>query len=536
MHAISYIVDGSAVNNKLPQSSEIYGKSQKNGNENPSVSTNATTMKSSSSTKSTSSLTREKGSYSIPTWSIFLNKLRKMFAYQYFEKPPANPHSYRITPRVMLHSCTTKNEHYDYIEEILTEARGKYSLHGLQACGFTYKFIPCENHANESTLCPHETSRSHCSCDNRLVHIDTNEVITKKNLKRFVADGEMYEEIVRLCQEYAQECMREEGSLHWVSVCEDVQKGNPIRILVDREYPVHGNDCDDLLNHSIHDNIQERVQNEQHQHKDKTCTSIRSGNNEEVETLLITTGKGKVRAGIFSRQHLLISGVESSTALPIIRDAKRRKMRVAILDPNARGDRSGMSTYEQSMRVLFGSTNANEGVNENSNGNDNTDYQSRIGTGPVCILAHSASGSQLTRYLQTEGQHMLPRIKSIAFTDSNHSIQWLKNHSQIASFFQSPSTLYIRSSNVDRDHDWERHQCGDQCETSEHWKHRFGTTCTIWAGTTDHSLTNFTSQEQIWEHFDKCLDNEGTPSLKNDTEEEFSEPEAGTDSSDCDGD
>jgi hypothetical protein len=488
MHALTYIVNG-CDGNDLPsqgeegspdeeclQEREDQTSSYSNAKENQASSNGTTTI---SSLKRSESLM--KASSPSASWSKILKSLKKFFAYQYFEKPN-DPHKYRITPRVMLHGCTTKDEHYEYIEKILKIARGKFSLEGLQASGFTYKFIPCDEHASDTDLCPRETSRPHCTCDKRLVHISTNTIITKNNLKRFVADGEMYEAIVRLCQEHAQELMREEGSLHWVSVCEDVQKGNPIRILVDRGYPIHGKDCHGLENDSIHDDIE--LQREQE--------IITNDGADEVETLLITTGKGKVRAGIFSRQHLLVSGIESSTALPMVRDAKQRNMSVAIFDPNARGDRHGMASYEQSMQFLLGS--AQNSLHTNS----------KIGTGPIYILAHSASGSQLTRYLQTDGQHILPRLRSIAFTDSNHSIQWLKNHSQISSFFQSPSTIYIRSSNEDRDDGWEKHKCGDECETDEHWKHRFGKTCTIWAGTTDHSLTNFTSQDQIWAHFDRC--------------------------------
>jgi hypothetical protein len=168
-------------------------------------------------------------------------------------------------------------------------------------------------------------------------------------------------------------------------------------------------------------------------------------------------------------------------------------MRVAILDPNARGERNGMSTFEESMRTLFG-------TEDEASDNDNPHH------GPLYILSHSASGSQLARYLQTEGQHLLQHIKSIAFTDSTHSIQWLKDHHEIASFFQGPASLYIRSSNEYRDSDWQNHRPGDIAVTDQHWQHRFGQIQTVWAGTTDHSLTNWYSHSCIWDHFDKCSD------------------------------
>jgi len=42
-------------------------------------------------------------------------------------------------------------------------------------------------------------------------------------------------------------------------------------------------------------------------------------------TLLIATGRGKVRAGIFSRHHLLTAGIEMGTSWHCIREARMRK-------------------------------------------------------------------------------------------------------------------------------------------------------------------------------------------------------------------
>lgn len=507
MQAIEYIVNGLPPSKSIPNQGKDSLDEEAAQDPKDLTSTNENTLSSTSISragkpsrlKKKNSLMRHDSSSS-GTWSKILKSIKKFFELTYYEKP-VDPHRYRITPRVMLYGCNTNGEHYDHIAKIQQTARGRFGLEGLEACGFTYKLVSYDENAasGAEVSYPRDASWSHCACDRRLVHTSTGTLITKNNLKTFIADGEMYEAIVRLCQEYAQDLMREEGSLHWVSVCEDVKKGKPIRILVDRSYPIHGKSCRGLDNDSIHETIQMQRENEQEEISARANRDVDSDieASRDVETLLITTGKGKVRAGIFSRQHLLISGIESSTALPIIRDAKRRNMSVAVLDPNARGDRYGMSTYEQSMKVLFGSASP-------QNNSTLQRSQSHIGTGPIYILAHSASGSQLTRYLQTEGQHILPRIKSIAFTDSNHSIQWLKNHGQISSFFQSPSTIYIRSSNQMRDDDWEKHKCGEECKTDDHWKHRFGEIFTVWAGTTDHSLTNFTSQEQIWAHFDKC--------------------------------
>ncbi len=408
-----------------------------------------------------------------------------------------------ITPKVLLDNCSSVQEHYARLQSVLSMAKDRRSIDGLRAVGFDYIFVPCDKHREEhekesaNTTCTHtleaklkkrlmENTDDICmQCGTRLFFMETNTPITMENRQRYIADGPMYDTVVRMCQEYAQDLMQHAGSLAWVSVCEDERKGNPIRMLVDYDYPIHRGRC-----------ARQATANEYH--ASSQCTK---------PTLLITTGNGKVRGGIFSRQHLLVSSIESSTALPMVLDAKRRNLRIAILDPNARGDRNAMDTYEQSMEVLFGpSPSSSSSNNINKCNPSDTHEADKNKEGDLYILAHSASGAQLTRYIQSDGHHLFRRIKSIAFTDSNHSIQWLLNegHSHIATFYQSPSTVYIRSTNVSRDEGWRNHQAGDAVKTDRHWHHRFGSVETVWAGTKEHSLMNWTSHNIIWSHFDKC--------------------------------
>ena len=589
----------------------------------------------------------------------------------------------RIPPKVLLHNCDTPEQHYAYIDQILLTLRNQdlHGLDGLLACGFNYVTVhqddDNDNHhdgknndedeicsldaattatnTTNTTTTPVQKEYHHLKCSTKLYHIKTETFISMTNRESFIADGEMYEKIVQLCQEFAHDLMMKEvefgngeessnirgekrkRGLKWISVCEDETKGNPIRILVDdndnststtrsrnignirssSDDGKDGDNDDDLSfaylnadeddlsfeddndNSSQHFNIRGmNSHNEKENHTTTTTSDDSDGNNlisddEEEEDediiandmattlsqdeqdevkqsiisatsdedainghsyndsniktekggeyskadnkknihvqtndddkqrsiLLITTGKGKVRGGIFSRQHLLVSSVESSTALPIIRDARIRGMKVAILDPNARGDRSGMTTYEQSMDVLFGNENHQKEVvnggesSEAHNPSIHTTNEMKQGCffhhqAPIYILAHSASGAQLTSYLMTQGQHLTSRIKSIVFTDSTHNVQWLKKkeeHHKISKLFQSPLSLYVRSSNEYRHDDWEKHKPGDICDAvDEHWIHRFGTVKTIWAGTKDHSLTNWTSHKDIWDHFDEC--------------------------------
>jgi len=204
--------------------------------------------------------------------------------------------------------------------------------------------------------------------------------------------------------------------------------------------------------------------------------------------MLIATGNGKVRAGIFSRQHLLITGIEASTALPIVREARRRGMSVVLLDPNARGDRLAMHTFEQSLDILS---------------NKDSKETTEAAKDHLYVLAHSAAGAQLVQYLnQKENETLLQRINAVAFTDSTHNIQWTKDNHQLQSLLQSKNCLYFKSSNPHRDDDWDKTVAGESVRVDDFWRHRFGGIRTLWAGTHEHSLTNYFARHHIWDHFD----------------------------------
>ena len=141
------------------------------------------------------------------------------------------------------------------------------------------------------------------------------------------------------------------------------------------------------------------------------------------------------------------------------------------------------------------------------------------------ILSHSASGGNLVRildeYLQktsdelsgmNESEQLVltyknHRIRSIAFTDSTHNIQWVKSENAVLkSFLQcEKSCVYIKSSNVRTDDNWKDRCAGDEVDTDHFWKHRFGTIKTLYAGTHEHSLINHTAERYIWDHFLKSL-------------------------------
>jgi len=259
--------------------------------------------------------------------------------------------------------------------------------------------------------------------------------------------------------------MIRDGGLEWVTIAEAGNNPEPIRALVSRR----------LL--------------EDESRLDKE------------PTLLIATGKGKVRAGIFSRQHLLTSGLECSTALPVVRDAKKRKMNVIMVDPNVHGDRLGMVTFEKSMEHLFRRWEKEECSEPSSSPPFNQK--------DLFVLSHSQSGAQLARYLLDKSEHYIPHIRAIAFTDSTHNIQWAKsqNKDSLKELLESDNCVYFKCSKDNSSDELldPLPSVGEPVDTDDFWKHRFGNIKTFCAGTSEHSLTNWFARCHIWDHFDKHL-------------------------------
>eukprot|EP00985_Skeletonema_marinoi_P008282 scaffold3712_cov145-Skeletonema_marinoi.AAC.4 len=369
------------------------------------------------------------------------------------------------------------------VKSTLFETRARRTLSSI---GFEFQLDKCNACTESNTV-----DDSCDQCITRLYYTPSNTAITNENRSKFIADGKMYDAIADLCQSAAQEIMAEACDLVWVTVCDG--KGGGLSARLDsqssnlssdpksvREWP-----RDDEGNIIVLEPIRALV------------GRCKSGNeNQSKDTFLVSTGKGKVSAGIFSRQHLLTTGLEPSTALPLLREARSRGMNCVVIDPNARGDRVGMDTFQVSVRSLF--------QQECSAEVDDAIIPASSSDGHIYVLAHSAAGGQLVRYLLDKNQcTLLPRIRSITFTDSTHSVQWLKKHPNISSLIQSSRALYVRSANPMRDDGWENAQPGDECDKDHFWSHRFGKIKTVWAGTTDHSLTNWAARAPIWEHFDK---------------------------------
>jgi hypothetical protein len=340
-------------------------------------------------------------------------------------------------------------------------------------------FVP----ATEADLASGKARYCHL-CMRRLYHSESDSLIDDGNRKLYIADGDMYEEVARLCQEYAHEVMCQEANMGWITIeprnDEAKQARPPIEAIVNKDHPI--------------------------------VAGSRNNPMSSRPSLLIATGRGKVRAGIFSRQHLICSGLESATAVPIVREAQRRRLNIIIVDPNVHGDSQGFVVFEKTMDYL--STLA---LSEHSRAQPEQSDDAPLTARDLYVLSHSASGGHLARYLLDKSERYLPHIRAVAFTDSTHNIQWTKTHnnSELHDLLESPKCVYFRSSKarVEDQRQWYLHRAGEEMQTDTFWQHRFGRIKTCWAGTNEHSMTNWYAHGKIWEHFDSHLGGEGRTAL-----------------------
>ena len=227
-------------------------------------------------------------------------------------------------------------------------------------------------------------------------------------------------------------------------------------------------------------------------------------------TLLVISGRGRSRAGIFSRKQLLVSGIEAATAFNTVKEGRKRGLNVVLMDhysqqdPNSQIDT--MDAFESSLEAIFASDQEQDGSSWHS-----SSHAFDSSRGPVFVLAHSASGGKLVVSL-LEGKarrHLLPRIGGIVFTDSTHNIQWCSGVQRVWNLLESQKCLYIRSNEVRSSSSWrdgdETRRAGEEVNVDTFWEHRFGTIRTVWAGTADHSLMNMKSVGIIWSHFDDLI-------------------------------
>jgi len=330
--------------------------------------------------------------------------------------------------------------------EIAPELERRSGAAGLLDMGFEYRPIPCEKHTDNFGSSRSDRSAAICyECATRLFHVESGTMITDDAVrKKYISDGSAFDDVSRVCQELAQDRVRRELSLKFVTLC-DGGKG-PVRALVDDDWDV----------------VSDRR-----------------------PIFLFITGRGKSRAGVVSVREVLVSGIERGSALFHLREAKRRGFSVACLDPNALGENGGMAALERSLTALF------------RPGRDKA---------PIYVLAHSAAGGFLVRYLvlgATRGR-ILPNLQAVAFTDSTHRLPWAREDPALFSFLQSPRCLYVRNDTA-RESSGGTGGPGEVVRSDVWWRSRFGELRTVWAGTASHSAMCWVAREIIWNFFDQHI-------------------------------
>jgi hypothetical protein len=254
---------------------------------------------------------------------------------------------------VLLNSCQTAEDHFNAIRKAMDGALGLEGDTGLRAMGFEFRLLPCDEHNkdlnNQQQSLDHQlqhpaadisllrtnqeeiiqlSSTSHrllamkkefehvqlsdvqsqdgsgsesssssrgkslgdlesfrqtcddglhvaCNvCSHRLFHIESCKMVEEQNRKEMIADGCMYDRICELTQESAQSMMIREGDLEWIVVDNNPEQPMPLRVLVSRN---------------------------------------RGDHETKSPLFVVCTGRGKVSAGIFTRHHLLCSGLEMAT-------------------------------------------------------------------------------------------------------------------------------------------------------------------------------------------------------------------------------
>jgi hypothetical protein len=380
-------------------------------------------------------------------------------------------------------------------EKKTTETTTKFGAAGLLELGFEYRHVACDQHRHDDDHQPaillfsendgdnnevdpsSPSSSSFCwDCATRLFHVDSNTMMTSQNRHEFLPDGPLFEEVGRVAQEVAvQEFLIPKYGMELKTVAVEDSDETKIQILL-RVSP----------------------------RKDET----------PPRTLLFITGKGLSRAGIISIKELIEQGLEQGSVLYFLGQARKRHWNVVCLDPNALGEDHGMKVVTLSMNAIATSPSSTT-TKEHSISTSGTTFSRYDGHGDeIYILAHSAAGGYLVRYLadpNIDNQLWKHIIKAIVFTDSTHRIAWARHAKdpQLDQFLQQATTaLYIRNNSLGNPFSFQNNnihkQAGEEATTDTWWEQRFGTIRTVWGGTTDHSKVCWTSRHVIWDFMDQA--------------------------------
>ncbi|KAL7547704.1 hypothetical protein ACHAWF_015479 [Thalassiosira exigua] len=232
---------------------------------------------------------------------------------------------------------------------------------GEEAAGFDEPTTDSERRRRRGEERPGQRQQQESEQPQRLEDGPEAVMITDDNRRRYIADGAMYELVATLAQEAAQSILCKTFDLVWVTVCDERHLGERVRAMVDRD---HGSLLEEdetlrvaselVCGRDHDDHADEKKEEGDDDEADRRRRTEPPASADEAEsTLLVATGRGKVRAGIFSRRHLLTAGIETGTSWRCVREARARKWGVAIVDPNARGEGAGYDTFRRSVRRLF---------------------------------------------------------------------------------------------------------------------------------------------------------------------------------------
>ena len=277
-----------------------------------------------------------------------------------------------IPPANLLHGCSTLEEHNEIIRHVISSSlsSAQSSIGGeeqLKTLGFEYRFVPCcSAHASHDIM-----NENNChQCATRLFyvgrqgqrkrreeqrenkHVDAQDdeqsnadkvcnkkqkdenseqqkqrhqeedaiMITPTNRQQFIANGAMYDAIATCSQQVVHDKMCTAFDLQWVTVCDEQQQH--IRALVDKDHTMLLEEDENrwvvqelLMNNDNEEKKDDDDDDDDDEDEDssamiKSTSKIKppTSTNRTKATLLIATGRGKVRAGIFSRHHRKLVG------------------------------------------------------------------------------------------------------------------------------------------------------------------------------------------------------------------------------------
>ena len=242
--------------------------------------------------------------------------------------------------------------------------------------------------------------------------------------------------------------------------------------------------------------------------------------------LVLITGKGGPRAGIWGRQLCIADSLEHGSAWTMMHAAVSRGWAVLAFDPNRNTDDDGRKIPGSKTPEEHCVTAWRAFVTGVSNGPAGPSPARQIG-----VIAHSAGGGWLISCLQPQHtpDDQLHRIRGLAFTDSIHTMARRKLDDARFEILSKRACQWragpgkLDDPMVDDRAPAGQLELGCGCECRR-------------AGTEDHASTNFMAEKSIFKFLDFHMDHEFVPPTPMDAPScsfEFDDPDD-SDSSDDD--